>query len=84
MLAIKSRARGQSKRAAQTEQMWLVLYNCLSELCVDSRPPIRKSACDTLLQTVAAHGHALNSRTWSHMIWKARRPICEANDDGRF
>ncbi|KAI6230234.1 Protein MON2-like protein [Aphelenchoides fujianensis] len=57
--------------AAQVEQMWLVLYNCLSELCVDPRPPIRKSACDTLLQTVAAHGHLLNTRTWSQLVWKA-------------
>jgi hypothetical protein len=62
---------------AQVEQMWLVLYNCLSELCVDSRPPIRKSACDTFLQTIAAHGHALNSRTWSHMIWKILFPMLD-------
>lgn len=54
----------------QVEQIWLVIYNCLSELCVDSRPPVRKSACDTLLQTVAAHGHILDRQTWSHMVWK--------------
>lgn len=90
-------------------QIWLVLYTCLSELCVDSRPAVRfvyflffrgnqkliphccklfnlqfwsclivnwsdcsKSACQTLLQTVAAHGHALRVPTWSHMVWKVR------------
>ncbi|KAI6238586.1 Protein MON2-like protein [Aphelenchoides fujianensis] len=63
--------------AAQVEQMWLVLYNCLSELCVDPRPPIRKSACDTLLQTVAAHGHLLNTRTWSQLVWKILFPMLE-------
>ncbi|PIO55972.1 hypothetical protein TELCIR_22637, partial [Teladorsagia circumcincta] len=50
--------------------VWLVLYTCLSELCVDVRPSVRKSACQTLLQTVASHGHALRISTWNHMIWQ--------------
>lgn len=58
------------ERKANIDNIWLVLYTCLSELCVDNRPPVRKSACDTLLQTVAAHGHALNTDVWAQMIWK--------------
>lgn len=54
----------------ESETIWLVLYNCLSELCVDIRPPVRKSACQTLLQTIAAHGLALKPDTWKHMVWK--------------
>ncbi|KAI6171974.1 hypothetical protein M3Y98_00921500 [Aphelenchoides besseyi] len=68
---------GKNHEPPQVEQMWLVLYNCLSELCVDPRPPIRKSACDTLLQTVAAHGHLLNTRTWSHLTWKILFPMLD-------
>lgn len=54
----------------ESETIWLVLYNCLSELCADVRPPVRKSACQTLLQTIASHGLALKCATWKHMIWK--------------
>ncbi|GMS96069.1 hypothetical protein PENTCL1PPCAC_18244 [Pristionchus entomophagus] len=59
------------------EKIWLVLYTCLSELCVDPRPAVRKSACQTLLQTVAAHGHALRVHTWSHMVWKIIMPMLD-------
>ncbi|KAK6024628.1 hypothetical protein OSTOST_09559, partial [Ostertagia ostertagi] len=38
--------------ADPSEKVWLVLYTCLSELCVDVRPSVRKSACQTLLQTI--------------------------------
>ncbi|EFO21823.2 hypothetical protein LOAG_06662 [Loa loa] len=61
----------------ESETIWLVLYNCLSELCVDVRPPVRKSACQTLLQTIAAHGLALKSATWKHMIWKILFPMLD-------
>lgn len=56
----------------EVEAVWLVIYSCLGQLCVDLRPPVRKSACDTLLQTIAAHGPALNSYTWSQMISKVK------------
>lgn len=42
--------------SAAVEHVWLVIYHALGRLCVDPRPPVRKSACDTLLQTVASHG----------------------------
>ncbi|VDM51904.1 unnamed protein product [Angiostrongylus costaricensis] len=58
-------------------QVWLVLYTCLSELCVDVRPSVRKSACQTFLQTVASHGHALRITTWNHMIWQIIMPLLD-------
>lgn len=61
----------------ESETIWLVLYNCLSELCVDGRPPVRKSACQTLLQTIAAHGLALKNTTWKHMVWKILFPMLD-------
>ncbi|CAI4224479.1 unnamed protein product [Auanema sp. JU1783] len=59
------------------EKVWLVLYTCLSELCVDPRHSVRKSACQTFLQTVAAHGHALRPATWTHMIWQIIMPLLD-------
>ncbi|VDM92159.1 unnamed protein product, partial [Litomosoides sigmodontis] len=61
----------------ESETIWLVLYNCLSELCVDVRPPVRKSACQTLLQTIVAHGLALKPETWQHMVWKILFPMLD-------
>ncbi|VDO73660.1 unnamed protein product [Heligmosomoides polygyrus] len=63
--------------ANASEKVWLVLYTCLSELCVDVRPSVRKSACQTLLQTVASHGHALRVSTWNHMIWQIIMPLLD-------
>jgi hypothetical protein len=52
----------------EAEKVWLVIYRALGHLCVDPRPPVRKSACDTLLQTVAAHGQALGTQCWAKMV----------------
>ncbi|KAK0399880.1 hypothetical protein QR680_003255 [Steinernema hermaphroditum] len=61
----------------ESEAIWLVLYNCLSELCVDNRPPVRKSACQTFLHTVSTHGAALSAQTWRHMVWKVLFPMLD-------
>ncbi|KHJ92767.1 HEAT repeat protein [Oesophagostomum dentatum] len=63
--------------ADASEKVWLVLYTCLSELCIDVRPSVRKSACQTLLQTVASHGHALRISTWNHMVWQIIMPLLD-------
>ncbi|VDM65339.1 unnamed protein product, partial [Strongylus vulgaris] len=63
--------------ADASEKVWLVLYTCLSELCTDVRPSVRKSACQTLLQTVASHGHALRIGTWNHMVWQIIMPLLD-------
>lgn len=38
------------------------------DLCLDSRPAIRKSACHTLLQTSTTHGNTLDANSWQHML----------------
>ena len=57
----------------EVEHVWLVIYHALGRLCVDARPPVRKSACDTLLQTVAAHGQALGTQCWAKMLTEVRQ-----------
>ncbi|CAD6199711.1 unnamed protein product [Caenorhabditis auriculariae] len=63
--------------ADESEKVWMVLYTCLSESCVDARFAVRKSACQTLLQTVTAHGHALRSAAWNEMIWQIMIPLLD-------
>ncbi|CAJ0930938.1 unnamed protein product, partial [Mesorhabditis belari] len=63
--------------ADAAEKVWLVVYVCLSELCVDARSAVRKSGVSTLLQTIAAHGHALRPNTWGHMIWQIILPLMD-------
>ncbi|CAJ0579448.1 unnamed protein product, partial [Mesorhabditis spiculigera] len=63
--------------ADAAEKVWLVVYVCLSELCVDGRSAVRKSGVSTLLQTIAAHGHALRPTTWRHMIWQIILPLVD-------
>uniref|UniRef100_A0A8R1I917 Mon2_C domain-containing protein n=1 Tax=Caenorhabditis japonica TaxID=281687 RepID=A0A8R1I917_CAEJA len=60
-----------------SEAVWMVLYTCLSESCVDSRFAVRKSACQTLLQTVTAHGHALRAAAWHNVIWQIMIPLLD-------
>ncbi|KAM4747143.1 protein MON2 homolog isoform 2-T2 [Rhinophrynus dorsalis] len=50
--------------------LWLCLYAKLGELCVDTRPAVRKSAGQTLFSTIGAHGTLLQHSTWHTVIWK--------------
>ncbi|XP_066447576.1 protein MON2 homolog isoform X1 [Eleutherodactylus coqui] len=50
--------------------LWLCLYAKLGELCVDTRPAVRKSAGQTLFSTIGAHGTLLQHQTWHTVIWK--------------
>ena len=49
-----------------------VLMFCrhLSELCVDERTAVRKSACQTLFSTISAHGVLLQKDTWKGVLWQ--------------
>lgn len=62
------RIRCQHHGDSNIQQIWLVLFQCLGELCVDYRPAVRKSACDTLLQTVACHSDDLSPTSWHVML----------------
>ncbi|CAB3409244.1 unnamed protein product [Caenorhabditis bovis] len=63
--------------ADASEAVWMVLYTCLSESCIDPRFAVRKSACQTLLQTVTAHGHALRASAWHNVIWQIMIPLLD-------
>lgn len=65
--------RVQHNSQTEAERVWLCIYAAMGRLCVDPRPPVRKSACDTLLQTVAAHGQALGSFYWAEMLTEVGR-----------
>ena len=42
----------------------------VGDLCIDVRPPVRKSAGQTLFSTLSAHGDLLKPRTWNIVLWK--------------
>ncbi|OQV23124.1 Protein MON2-like protein [Hypsibius exemplaris] len=46
----------------------LTLYKHLSQLCLDIRPEVRKSAAQTLFLAIASHGNALDLPTWHRLI----------------
>lgn len=49
------------------------------DLCVDSRPAVRKSAGQTLFSTIAAHGALLHNQTWQAVLWQVRFSDAEEN-----
>uniref|UniRef100_A0AC34Q294 Protein MON2 homolog n=1 Tax=Panagrolaimus sp. JU765 TaxID=591449 RepID=A0AC34Q294_9BILA len=57
------------------QKFWFILFQCLSELCLDSRPPLRKSAGDTLLQTIACHGDLVDTETWHEIFYDILFPL---------
>lgn len=64
------------------ESIWMVLYSRLGQLCVDSRPAVRKSACQTLFCTISSHGSILNSADsslthWRQLVWRVLFPLLE-------
>ncbi|KAG7177207.1 MON2-like, partial [Homarus americanus] len=52
------------------DKLWMCLYARLGDLCVDSRPAVRKSAGQTLFSTIAAHGALLHNQTWQAVLWQ--------------
>ena len=59
-----------------SDQLWMCLYSKFGELCVDSRPAVRKSAGQTLFSTIAAHGDLVQPETWRSLLWKVMLPAC--------
>lgn len=49
--------------------LWILLFSNIGELCVDERPSVRKSAGQTLFQTISTHGGILNNIAWNKVIW---------------
>jgi len=52
------------------DALWMSLYMRLGDLCVDSRPAVRKSAGQTLFSMIAAHGSLLTLAAWNTIVWK--------------
>lgn len=47
-------------------------------MCVDARPAVRKSACQTLFCTISSHGSILNvDLHWKDLIWTVLFPLLE-------
>ena len=54
------------------DALWMCVYSRLADLCVDSRPAVRKSAGQSLFSMLAAHGNLLQPQTWHSVLWKVR------------
>ena len=52
------------------DQLWMSVFSCLGELCVDYRPAVRKSAGQTLFSMLTTHGTLLRAETWPDILWK--------------
>lgn len=59
------------------DKLWMCLYARLGELCVDSRPAVRKSAGQTLFSTISAHGGLLKQSTWQAILWQVLFPLLD-------
>ncbi|XP_047499034.1 protein MON2 homolog isoform X3 [Penaeus chinensis] len=59
------------------DKLWMCLYARLGDLCVDSRPAVRKSAGQTLFSTIAAHGALLHNQTWQAVLWQVLFPLLD-------
>ncbi|CAH1264447.1 MON2 [Branchiostoma lanceolatum] len=63
---------GEKSLLGPSDSLWMCLYSRLADLCVDSRPAVRKSACQTLFSTIQAHGTQLEATTWETVLWQVR------------
>ncbi|XP_055376967.1 protein MON2 homolog [Condylostylus longicornis] len=61
----------------QFDKLWMCLYARIGDLCVDSRPAVRKSAGQTLFSTISAHGTLLSSQTWQALVWSVLFPLLD-------
>ena len=65
------------------DKLWMCLYARLGDLCVDSRPAVRKSAGQTLFSTIAAHGALLHNQTWQAVLWQVLFPLLDKVNHGK-
>lgn len=57
------------------DAIWMASFSKLSEICIDARPAIRKSACQTLFATITTHGSILEAKTWQAVLWQVLFPL---------
>ncbi|XP_071818357.1 protein MON2 homolog isoform X3 [Apostichopus japonicus] len=68
---------GSEKPVPPFDALWLTLYSRLADLCVDSRPAVRKSAGQTLFSTISVHGSLLELSTWQIVLWQVLFPLLD-------
>uniref|UniRef100_A0A0K0EM20 Protein MON2 homolog n=1 Tax=Strongyloides stercoralis TaxID=6248 RepID=A0A0K0EM20_STRER len=61
----------------EKKQFWLVLFDGIIGLAIDSRPPIRKSACQTIIHTMGSNNFQLDLDTWQHLLTKIVLPLID-------
>ena len=66
-----------SKNISSFDKLWMCLYCRLKDLCLDSRPSVRKSSGQTLFSTIAAHGSILEASTWQAVLWQVLFPLLD-------
>ncbi len=66
-----------SKHISSFDKLWMCLYCKLRDLCLDSRPSVRKSSGQTLFSTIAAHGSILEANTWQAVLWQVLFPLLD-------
>lgn len=76
---LQNETAGQSSLGAMPvfDQLWMCLFSRLGDLCVDSRPAVRKSAGQTLFSTISAHGSLLVQTTWQAVLWQVLFPLLD-------
>lgn len=62
-------------KEVRSEELWMTLSTTLASLCVDPRSDVRRSANQTLFQTVTMHGRLFDSRLWTIFIWEVLFPL---------
>ncbi|KAK7482827.1 hypothetical protein BaRGS_00025993, partial [Batillaria attramentaria] len=74
---LSDKERGKGEALPPFDALWMCLFRRLGDLCVDSRPAVRKSAGQTLFSTISAHGGLLQQNTWRTVLWKVLFPLLE-------
>ncbi|XP_071483188.1 protein MON2 homolog [Diadema antillarum] len=75
--ASPTRTSGGEQPIPPFDALWLTLYSRLADLCVDSRPAVRKSGGQTLFSTISAHGALLKHTTWQIVLWHVLFPLLD-------
>uniref|UniRef100_A0A3Q0KVL3 Protein MON2 homolog n=1 Tax=Schistosoma mansoni TaxID=6183 RepID=A0A3Q0KVL3_SCHMA len=57
------------------KELWISVFHKLADLCLDRRPAVRKSACQTLFNTIECHSEQFDEDTWSTLLWKILFPL---------
>ncbi|VDL89396.1 unnamed protein product [Schistocephalus solidus] len=64
-----------SDEASKIEALWVEVFCCLSDLCQDRRPAVRKSAGQTLFNAVECHSSQFVDSTWCDLLWTVFFPL---------